>query len=78
MSKDMVEKIQWLGHDTFCIQASKTIYIDPWDVSGQPKADIVLVTHEHFDHCSPDDVGQGVQSRHRHPDRTRFGRQAHR
>lgn len=55
---DMVDKITWLGHDSFVIQGPKTVYIDPWEVSGEPKADVVLVTHEHFDHCSPEDVAK--------------------
>lgn len=52
----MVEKIHWLGHDAFYITGSKTIYFDPWDVNSEPKADIVLISHEHYDHCSPGDV----------------------
>jgi L-ascorbate metabolism protein UlaG (beta-lactamase superfamily) len=52
----MIDQIHWLGHDSFYVEASKTIYFDPWDVSGSPKADLILISHEHFDHCSPDDV----------------------
>jgi len=33
----------------------KVIYIDPYKVpEDSPKADIILVTHEHYDHCDPD------------------------
>jgi len=33
------------------------IYIDPYQVQvGEPKADVVLVTHEHFDHCDPPSI----------------------
>lgn len=49
-------KISWLGHDGFKIKDDVTIYIDPFQISGGEKADIVLVTHEHFDHLSPDDI----------------------
>jgi L-ascorbate metabolism protein UlaG (beta-lactamase superfamily) len=49
-------KISWLGHDGFRIQNGQIIYIDPFQIAGGPKADIVLVSHEHFDHCNVDDL----------------------
>jgi len=48
----------WLGHDCFRIEAEKTIYFDPFEISSGPKADIILITHDHYDHCSPDDVAK--------------------
>lgn len=58
MPKKMIDRIHWLGHDGFYIEASKVIYFDPWQISGGPSADIVLISHEHFDHCSPDDIAK--------------------
>ena len=41
----MLEHVHWLGHDTFRIDGSSTIYIDPWKLPpGSPRADLVLVT----------------------------------
>ena len=58
MVKDMAKKIAWLGHDAFRIEAKKKIYFDPYQISGGPKADIILISHDHFDHCSPDDIAK--------------------
>lgn len=47
--------ITFLGHASLMLQwQGKTIHIDPWsaqaDYAALPKADLVLVTHEHRDH----------------------------
>jgi L-ascorbate metabolism protein UlaG (beta-lactamase superfamily) len=58
----MIENIHWLGHDTFRIENDKIIYTDPIKLkSSPPKADLILITHDHFDHCSPDDVAKLVK-----------------
>jgi len=46
-------KITWLGHDGFKIKNAKTVYIDPYLIKGGEEADVILITHEHFDHFSP-------------------------
>jgi L-ascorbate metabolism protein UlaG (beta-lactamase superfamily) len=57
MKDSIAEKIQWLGHDAFRISGSRTIYIDPYQINPpQPRADLILCTHAHFDHCSPEDI----------------------
>ncbi|MBI2346877.1 MAG: MBL fold metallo-hydrolase [Deltaproteobacteria bacterium] len=50
--------LHWLGHASFRIESKdgKVIYTDPWEVKSTVKADLILITHEHYDHCSPDDV----------------------
>ncbi len=57
---DFLKRIVWLGHDGFRIDGSKTIYFDPYQIASTVKADVILVSHEHFDHCSPDDIA-GIQ-----------------
>jgi len=52
----MVKNIHWLGHDTFKITGEKVMYTDPFKVKKADIADIILITHEHYDHCSPDDI----------------------
>jgi L-ascorbate metabolism protein UlaG (beta-lactamase superfamily) len=47
---------QRIGHDTFRIAGSKVVYTDPFKVSKRDEADIVLLTHEHFDHLSLEDL----------------------
>ncbi|MBF0100520.1 MAG: MBL fold metallo-hydrolase [Desulfobacterales bacterium] len=58
MVKEFLKKIHWLGHDAFRINSTKTIYMDPYKISGGPQADIILISHEHYDHCSVDDVAK--------------------
>ena len=56
MVQEIVKKIHWLGHDGFRIDAGKVIYFDPYQISTTVPADIIFDTHEHFDHCSADDI----------------------
>lgn len=51
------EKVVWLGHASFRIDGEKTtIYIDPWKLKNPRPADLICITHSHFDHLSLDDI----------------------
>lgn len=54
--RTMIKNIHWLGHDTFKITGDKIIYTDPFKIKKKDSADVILITHEHYDHCSPEDV----------------------
>lgn len=55
-------EIKWLGHSGFLIQNSKKIYIDPYNINSEmDKADIILITHSHYDHCSVGDIDKIVR-----------------
>lgn len=52
-----VENIKWLGHDTFkIVEGGLKIYTDPFKIKPDEPADIILISHAHYDHCSPEDV----------------------
>ncbi len=51
--------IKWLGHSGFRITDAldnRVIYIDPFKIDSAVNADIILITHSHYDHCSIADL----------------------
>jgi L-ascorbate metabolism protein UlaG (beta-lactamase superfamily) len=52
--------IHWLGHSAFRIEDGSTqIYIDPFKLPANlPKADIIFITHAHYDHFSVEDIAK--------------------
>ncbi|MHB1545463.1 MAG: MBL fold metallo-hydrolase [bacterium] len=51
-------EIKRFCHDSFLVSDGKIkIYFDPFKLHGdEPKADYIFISHEHFDHFSPDDI----------------------
>ena len=57
-------ELKWMGHAGFMIRASKVVYIDPYKINledNMPKADIILLTHSHYDHCNSEDISKIVK-----------------
>lgn len=57
-----LENITWLGHASFFFTDEKSgkriYYVDPFDLHQQnlPQADLIFITHAHYDHCSSEDI----------------------
>ncbi len=50
-------KITWTGHDGFRLEHDDLkIHIDPFKLAKPQPVDIIIATHQHFDHCSPEDI----------------------
>jgi len=55
----MEPRIKWIGHASFLFETdARAIYIDPWKLKNGPRADMILITHSHFDHLSEDDINK--------------------
>jgi L-ascorbate metabolism protein UlaG (beta-lactamase superfamily) len=54
----MLKDVECLGHSTIKIyKEGKTIYFDPYDIKEEKNdADIIFITHNHYDHYSEDDI----------------------
>ena len=54
-------RMTFIGHGTLMFElAGKVVHVDPWsragDYSKLPKADVILITHQHGDHLDPQAV----------------------
>lgn len=53
----MLENVTYYGHDCFRIKGDIDVIIDPFNLpEGTERADIILITHDHYDHFSVKDV----------------------
>ncbi len=60
----LVDNIHWIQQSSFRIEGSKyKIYTDPIDISNSDEADIILITHPHGDHFSPDNIAKIATSK---------------
>ena len=58
----MLENIQVLNHSSIKINREKVIYIDPFKIDNDyHDADIIFITHSHFDHYSEEDIGKIIK-----------------
>jgi len=57
----MLENIEILYHSSIRINKEKTIYIDPFKIDrNYNDADIVFITHDHYDHYSEEDIDKVI------------------
>lgn len=54
--------IEHISNSAFKIADSKIIYIDPFNIKNADQADIILITHSHYDHCSIKDIKKIVKN----------------
>ena len=58
----MTENIRVYSQNCIRIETEKGIvYVDPFQMKESPKdADFILITHDHYDHFSPEDIGKAA------------------
>ncbi|MBN1771237.1 MAG: MBL fold metallo-hydrolase [Deltaproteobacteria bacterium] len=54
--RDLLKNARWLGHASIVVRGTQTVYVDPWEVSASDPADVILITHDHYDHLSLPDI----------------------
>ena len=53
----MLESFTWFKQSAYRWQGGGlTLYIDPWEVTTEDPADLIVLTHAHFDHYSKPDL----------------------
>jgi L-ascorbate metabolism protein UlaG (beta-lactamase superfamily) len=53
----MLERFTWFKQSAFLWRGDGlNVYIDPWDVTTEDPADVIFITHAHYDHFSKDDL----------------------
>lgn len=57
-----MKNVTWYGQGSLrFVTEGKVVYIDPlWIVEDKHDADVILITHSHFDHLSEDDISKVI------------------
>lgn len=55
----MLENVKVLCHSSVKIAGAKVLYFDPFKIENETHdADLIFVTHDHYDHFSPEDIAK--------------------
>lgn len=55
----LTDRISVNAHSSIRIGSEQVLYVDPFHVTDEPHdADIVFITHDHYDHLSPEDIAR--------------------
>ena len=53
----MLDRFTWFRQSSYLWRGDGlTVYIDPWMVTTEDAADVIFLTHAHYDHYQPDDI----------------------
>ncbi|HPC36659.1 MAG TPA: MBL fold metallo-hydrolase [Candidatus Marinimicrobia bacterium] len=55
---NLLDNLIWLGHSSFRISGQKVIYIDPFQIEVGTPADLILITHDHYDHFDKNSIAK--------------------
>ncbi len=59
---NMFENVKVLTHSSIRIEGRFVLYFDPFEMKEEPHdADIIFITHDHFDHFSPEDIRKAAK-----------------
>ena len=52
-----LDGVTWFRQAAFRWQGDgPVVYVDPWGVEDDVPADVILITHAHFDHLQPHEI----------------------
>lgn len=55
----VLERFTWFRQSAFRWNGEGLVlYIDPWGTTGDVPADVILITHAHFDHFQPEEIAR--------------------
>lgn len=59
----MIDNVEWFGQSALKIKSDKIIYFDPYNIKNSfNDADLIFITHDHYDHFSKDDIKKCMKS----------------